>query len=161
VPIVVSDTSPLRALAHVNRLDLLSAIYGEVLVPPAVADELKDTASALPPIEVAAIPGVRVQAPSDPSLVLRFRSSLDPGESEALALAIEVGAKIILIDEALGRAAAERIGIQPVGVLGVLVRAKQMGLVAAVIPLMNRLRDELGFFISPDLYATVKRLAVE
>ncbi len=139
--IVVSDTSPLRALAHIDRLDLLAAIYGEVLVPPAVADELADVASALAPIAVGAIPGVRAQAPSDSSSVARFRSSLDLGESEALALAIEVGAKIILIDEALGRAAAERIGIQPVGALGVLVRGKQMGLLASVLPLMDRLRD--------------------
>jgi uncharacterized protein len=161
VAIVVSDTSPLRALAHVHRLDLLGAIYGDVLVPPAVADELRDVASALPPIDVASIPGVRVQAPRDVKLVARFRSALDPGESEAIALALEVGAKIILIDEMLGRAAAEREGIQPVGALGVLIKGKQMGLVAAVVPLMESLRDEMGFFMSAQLYATVKRLAGE
>ena len=95
--IVVSDTSPLRALAHVGRLDLLGAIYGEVLVPPAVADELQDLASGFPPLAVASIPAVRVQAPSDPALVARFLRELDWGESEALALAIEVGAMIILM----------------------------------------------------------------
>jgi len=161
VPIVVSDTSPIRALAHVGHLDLLGAIYGEVLIPPAVADELRHAASSIPPIDVTTIPAVRVQAPSDPVLVARFRNSLDIGESEALALAIEVGARIILIDEKLGRAAAEHEGLQPVGALGVLVRGKQMGFVAAILPLMDRLRDELGFFMSPELYAMVRRLAGE
>jgi len=142
-------------------LDLLAAIYGEILVPPAVADELQDVSSGFPPIAVSSIPAVRVQAPSDSRLISRFQQELDRGESEALALAIEVGAKIILIDEKLGRATAEHEGLQPVGALGVLVRGKQVGLVTAVLPLMDRLRDELGFFMSSELYDKVRRLADE
>jgi len=161
VAIVISDTSPLRALAHVGRLDLLGAIYGEVLVPPAVADELQGISSGFPPIMVSSIPAVRVQAPSDSRLISRFQQELDRGESEALALAIEVGATIILIDEKLGRAAAEHEGLQPVGALGVLVRGMQMGLITAVLPLLDRLRDELGFFMSSELYEKVRRLAGE
>jgi hypothetical protein len=115
-------------------------------VPPAVADELQDLASALPPIAVDTIPAVRVQAPTNSTLVARFRSTLDPGESEALALAIEVGAKIILIDETLGRAAAERVGIQPVGALGVLVRGKQMGLVNDRASVDEPLAGRVGVF---------------
>ena len=161
MPIVVSDTSPIRALSHLQRLDLLAALYGEVLIPPAVAAELENPASTLPIVRVASIPAVRVEAPTDPAQIARFRAGLDPGESEALALAIEVGASLILMDEAAGRAVARTLGIEPVGVLGVLVRAKNAGLISSVVPLMDRLRLELDFFISPQLHATVRRLANE
>ena len=87
--------------------------------------------------------------------------TLDPGESEALALAVELGISVILIDEAADRAAAMRLGLLPVGVLGTLVRAKQRGLVDRVEPLIDRLEREIGFFVSQELRAEILRRAGE
>ncbi len=155
MPIVVSDTSPIRALAHLDQLDLLPALFGEVLIPPAVAAELERPRSALPSLLVHGLPFVRIQAPQDSALVGEFLESLDPGEAEALALAVEVHADAILMDEAAGRAVARERGLLPIGVLGILVRAAQRGLVGPLAPLLDRLQQELGFFISDALRTAI------
>jgi predicted nucleic acid-binding protein len=158
---VVSDTSPIRALAHLGHLDLLALFYGVVLVPPAVAHELLQPLTGLPAIDVSLIPFFRVQAPSNTSLVQQLLRTLQAGEVEALALTVEIGAPALLIDEVKGRAEATRRGVVLNGTLGVLLRAKQRGLLAAVAPLMDRLVNEINFFISPILRATVLRRAGE
>lgn len=161
MPIIISDTSPLRALQHLNRLDVLNLFYGEVLVPPAVAAELRNPDSTLPPLEVAAVPWIRVQSPRDQAAVRRFLVELDPGESEAITLALELRAEAILIDEAEGRAVARRQGLRTIGVLSVLVRAKAEGIISAVRPLIDRLQNELDFRVSDSLRATILRRAGE
>ena len=155
MPIVVSDTSPIRALSHLGCLSLLHSLFGEVLIPPAVVAELERPRSKLPSLVVQGLAFVRVQAPQDRRLVGEFLGSLELGEAEALALAIEVRADALLIDEAAGRAVARQRGLLPIGALGILVRARQRGLVGALLPLLDRLQSELGFFISPSLRSTV------
>jgi predicted nucleic acid-binding protein len=161
VVVVVSDTSPIRALGHLGLIDLLRELFSEARIPPAVAGELRDPPTVSPPIDVSVVPFIRVQSPSDRVQVDRFLLSLDPGESEALALALELRADLVLIDEVAGRATARQLGLAPMGVLGVLVRAKQRGFIDEVKPLMDRLQDELNFFISPRLRGEVLNLAGE
>jgi predicted nucleic acid-binding protein len=144
---VVSDTSPVRALHHLGLLHLLGQIFGDVVIPPAVADELQQTSRRFSPIDVAALPILRVVAPRDAAEVAQLRRSLDAGESEAIALAIELRADL-LMDESAGRAEAKRRGIETTGAIGVLILAKENGLIASVLPLVDRLRDEIGFYIS-------------
>ncbi|HQL75198.1 MAG: hypothetical protein BWX88_03775 [Planctomycetes bacterium ADurb.Bin126] len=159
--VVVSDSSPIRALDHLNLTLLLQRIYGEVLVPPGVAKELESRASALPPLDCTAIPGLRIQAPRDAKQVQHLQQTLDQGESEAIVLALEVGAAALLVDERAARSVALSLGLKPVGVLATLVRAKEIGMIPAVKPLMDRLRAGIGFRISPALYAEIARLAAE
>jgi uncharacterized protein len=161
VVIVVSDTSPIRALPHLSRLDLLTTLFDQVLVPPAVDAELRSPPGDLPFVDVRLLAFARIQAPSDQQKVIELRHVLDPGESEALALALEIGVESILIDEAAGRSMARRLGLSPIGVLGLLVRGKQHGLVDLVQPLLDQLENDLGFFISASLRAEVLRLAGE
>ncbi|MGP0066280.1 MAG: DUF3368 domain-containing protein [Isosphaeraceae bacterium] len=159
--VVVSDTSPIRALAHLSLLALLPELFAEVLVPPVVDDELKRPPTGLPSVDVAGLRFVTIQAPRDRTRVQELLRDLDPGESEALALAVEVGVSVVLIDESAGRRMARQLGLLPIGVLGILIRAKQRGLVLEVVPLLDRLRSELGFFISDQLRSEVQRLADE
>jgi uncharacterized protein len=149
--IVVSDTSPIRALAHLGQLDLLGSLFGEVLVPPAVADELKVPRRLLPAIDIATVPAARVIAPKDVARVAELADALGPGESEAIVLALEVGADNILMDEWSGRQTAEKLGLQPLGVLGMLVRAKNAGLLSSIEPLVTRLQTEIDFFVSDEI----------
>jgi predicted nucleic acid-binding protein len=159
--VVVSDTSPIRALDHLKLTSLFSRLYGEVLIPPGVAEELCDPASSLPPLEWANIPGLRLRAPSDIGRVSQLLDELDRGESEAIVLAIEVHAAALLVDERQARGIAVSLGLKPVGTLAMLIRAKEQGFVSAVTPLMEQLRTGIGFHISPALHAEIRHLAKE
>ena len=151
MPVVVSDTSPLRALAHLGHLGWLQELFQQVRLPPAVAFELGHPPSALAMVDVTAWPFLVVQPPSNSQRVSELRVLLDAGEAEALALAEELHADLILVDELAGREVARRCGFTVLGTLGILVRAKQQQMCPAVAPLLNRLQDELNFFVSPGL----------
>ena len=146
--IVVSDTSPIRALVHLGHVAVLRNLFGSVLIPPAVVSELEQPRSRLMPIHLGEFPFLRVQSPRDRSVVEGLLASLGPGESEAIALALEVRANAVLLDESADRAAAIQHGLLPVGALGVLLRAKQQGLIGPLKPLLNRLESELNFYIA-------------
>jgi predicted nucleic acid-binding protein len=158
---VVSDTSPIRALAHLGRVELLRDLFGAVLVPPAVAEELRSPPVGLPRVEILDLDFISLRAPSDRDRVVELLRTLDAGESEALVLAQELGISAVLIDEAAGRAMARHHGLLPIGVLGVLVRAKQRGLIDRVGPLVEQLETEIDFFISTALRVEILRLAGE
>ncbi len=125
--IVVSNTSPLNYLVLVNAVDALATLYGQVYVPPIVLDELAHPGSPS---------AVRRWANAPPAwLLIRSPSVVDPnltlhaGEAQAIALAEELGAELILMDERLGRQTARQKGITPIGVLGVLYDAAGKDLV--------------------------------
>ncbi len=159
--VVVSDTSPIRALAHLGLLDALSKLFDQVFVPPGVASELADPPTSFQRIEVAAFPFLVVRAASNAKRIEELCEELDRGEAEAVALAEEVHADALLIDEATGRHVALRLGLAPLGTLGILLRAKNQGLCGEIRPLLTVLQDELRFFISPALRTEVLNLAGE
>ncbi len=159
--VVVSDTSPIVCLAHLELLEVLPRLFGAVLIPPAVANELRAGSDRPPKIDLAALPFVEIRAPSDRDLLQRLLARLDVGEAEALALAVEVKPDVVLIDERTGRTVASELGLLPLGVLGVLIRAKRRGLVSTVAPLLTRLVEELDFRISADVARQVLNLSGE
>jgi predicted nucleic acid-binding protein len=159
--IVVSDTSPIRALRHLDLLHVLGALYGNVYVPEAVARELAVPRLALPAVDVAAIPFLVVQAPRDVSRITAAEPLLDEGEADAIALALEHRATLILVDERLGREVARKLGLTPIGVLGILSSAKARSLIPELRPLLERLRTEIKFFLSQALIDQVLRDAGE
>lgn len=159
--LVVSDTSPVRALVHLGRMHLLAELFEEVLIPPAVLSELQHPTSRLPALPAEALALLQVREPTDRVRVAGFRERLDAGEAEALALALETRADALLIDEAAGRRAARELGLRTIGVLGLLVQAKEHGLVPLIAPLLDRLQRELGFFIGAELHERVLRAAGE
>lgn len=122
--IVVSDTSPIYYLVQIGHVDLLPELYGDVLIPPAVLDELGHPGAPSHAWTRCLPPWIRVVAPRvvDPSL------KLDRGEREAISLALEVQADRLLIDEKLGRKAAQDRGLRVAGTLGVLLDAATAGI---------------------------------
>lgn len=159
--IVVSDTSPIRALAFVDELDLLQKLFDRVLVPPRVEQELISPPLRFQTVSVGTLPWIEVRAPADRAQVDVLRQQLDEGESEAIALALEVGASKVLIDELAGREMATKLGLVPLGVLGVLLQAKQRQFVPRIRPLIDRLQQELGFFVSSSVRDDCLRQAGE
>lgn len=155
--IVVSDTSPIGSLVLIGRLELLPAIFGQVLIPEKVFKELlvleTDFGRDLSTLKNA--PWLVVCQVLDRKAVARFRLELDAGESEAIVLAQEIHADFLLIDESEGRLIAQREGLQVVGLLGVLMQAKHKGLISAIKPLMNELRSVAGFRIAEPLFQKI------
>jgi predicted nucleic acid-binding protein len=161
VAIIVSDTSPLRALAHLGHLNVLEALYQEIVVPPAVARELLQPPATLSIVDVSTLAFVRIQMLSASQQVRTFKQSLDAGEAEALALAIELRAHLVLFDEKRARAAALYHSLPLTGTLGILIEAKRQGLIPAVRPLMEKLVTEIKFFVSQRLRAYVLQVTGE
>lgn len=132
--IVVSDASPLIALAAVGELQLLRVLYGEVLVPDGVFAEA--TGEGRPGADaVRRAEWIRRVRVLDQARVASLPPEIDRGEAEAIVLALEVQADALLIDERRARRVAARFGIPLTGVLAVLLAAKARGLIPAVRPL--------------------------
>lgn len=162
--IVVSDTSSLNGLAIIDYLSLLQQLYGQVLIPPAVAAELERGSQEDARIAVAlSLDWIEIYQPSNQPLIeeLQNQYHLDLGESEAIALALELNADELLIDERLGRREALRLGLSITGLLGILLVTKHRGWVSEIRPIIDRLINEANFRISDSLYQEVLGTAGE
>ena len=153
--LVISDTSPIRALEWISRVDILKTLFGEVIVPPTVAFELQRSDGPHRPIDLAPFDFIRIVAPIDTTCAVRLSTTLDPGESEAIALALETTGSLLLIDEKSGRQTARELHLKTVGTVGILILAKERELIPTLAPLLERLTRELNFFLSEEL---VKRV---
>ncbi|MBM4467530.1 MAG: DUF3368 domain-containing protein [Chloroflexi bacterium] len=159
--IVVANAGPLIALAQIGHFSLLRSLYGELHIPPAVRDEVVASGRGRPgAVAVSAAAWIRVVGVRDTTAVQLLRERLDAGESEAIVLAIELEADLLLIDEARGRRVAEARGLNKTGTVGTLIAAKKRGLISAVTPLLDELRAA-GFRMSEELYQTGRTLAGE
>jgi predicted nucleic acid-binding protein len=160
--VVISDTSPLINLAIIGHLHLVPSLFGKVIMPDSVYQEIVVTGSGLPGSEeIRMADWVDVRSCKDLLFVNRLMEELDPGESEAIVLAVEIHANIILMDEDLGRKIALRYQLQPLGVLGILLKSKSAGMIPLVRPLMDALIHQAHFFIHPKLYQDVLDLSGE
>lgn len=146
--VVVTDSTCLIGLERAGELRLLPALFDEIFIPPEVQSEFG-----------VALPWLKVLAPKDEAMVEVLKESLDDGEAEAMALARELGCEIIL-DERKARAVAERLRLRCVGTGGLLLRAKQKGVIAAVRPVLDRLAAN-GFHASEELRERILKLAGE
>jgi predicted nucleic acid-binding protein len=162
--LAVSNTSPLSNLSSIGRLGLLKSQFSALWIPDAVFVEL----TAHPdPIAFATIQAairdqwIRIGTPQDSRLLRLLLLQLHRGEAEAIALAADLHAEIVLIDEQEGRQLASKSGIAVTGVLGVLLRAKRAGEIAAVKPEIALLRHKAHFFVSPALEAKILSAAGE
>ncbi len=139
--IVVSDTSPITSLIQVEALPLLSSLYGGVLIPEAVYRELAHSHQILPDF-------IQMRAALDRATVDRLSIGLDLGEAEAIVLAKEAAARLLLIDEKLGRQAAVREGLAITGLMGVLIAAKRRNLIPSLREVVAKLEIRAGFRVS-------------
>ena len=122
--IVVADSGPLIALARIGRLDLLPRLVHRVVIPPAVAAEIRDGGDRPGAREVAAAAWIHVEQP-DAVLARSYGLFVDAGEAEAIALAVQTEGSLILLDDRLARRLAERLGIARIGTVGVLVEMRR------------------------------------
>jgi len=150
---IVSNTSPIINLACIGRLDVLHALFGEMVIPDAVFYEITGVVPNAPgALDVRTAPWIRPYSVVNRPLVDSLRLELDPGEAEAIACAVEANAKLLLIDERRGRRVAQRLGLPITGLVGALLLARNRRLIASIRPLLDDLRQVAGFWISDALY---------
>ena len=150
---VVSNSSPLIAFAAIGQLPLLPAVFQSILIPSAVALEIAPSIPTLPP-------WLRVQTLQQPVSARVLQRSLGAGEREALALAIEIRADRILLDDLPARRIARTLDLSVIGTVGILLVAKRHAIISSVRPHLDALLRE-SFFMGPGLYDEVLRLAGE
>jgi predicted nucleic acid-binding protein len=162
--LAVSNTSPISNLASIGRLELLKSQFSEIWIPDAVSEELTDHPD---PVAQAMIQNairaqrIQISTPRDSGLLRLLLLQLHRGEAEAIALATDLNADFVLIDEQEGRQLASKTGLAVTGVLGILLRAKRAGEIAAIKPEMENLRHKAHFFVSPALEAKILSAAGE
>lgn len=155
MPDAVSDSSPLIHLAKIEALELISRLYTRILVPPAVWREVVEESDGRPgaaEVQRAVTAGwMTIRAAKNETLIIALRVTLDNGEAEAVALATELQPEVVLLDDKVARRMARRLGVPVTGTLGVLLRAKQVGLVVKLRSLISRLQSEGDYYIDPEL----------
>lgn len=149
--IIVSDTTCISHLALVGLHELLPRLFGQVIIPPAVGLEIARGAAKHAEIEKALhAPWLEIRTLQSPARADELALTIDRGEAEAIALALELGCPL-LMDDLPGRRCAEAFQLKITGTLGVLVEAKKRGWVEALKPVLTRMVSQDRFRISPAL----------
>ncbi len=156
---VISNTSPLFYLHQINRLDLLQALYGTITVPTAVQQEL--LAGLAQGLNIPMIEQLDwFNIASATAVFLPNVTDLGAGEAEVIALGIENPGSLLILDDALGRRIARLYQLTYTGTLGILIRAKDQGHLANVLPVIQLLQER-GMWLTQPVIETVLRLAGE
>ncbi len=154
--VVVSDTTTISNLIQIEELHLLKLLFEEILVPEAVYQEL----SILSDIKQAFDKEIRSgwikvnDSFHNSDLFNELSKTLHNGEAEAIVLAVQLDADYLIIDEKDGRKLALSLEVTIIGTIGILIKAKQKGLIESIQTKMDELRD-VGFWISNSLYNKV------
>lgn len=160
--IVVSNTTPLIGLATIQRFDLLQHLFGKIHIPQAVYAEAvtagREEGGAKR--EVAAAAWIETVSVKDQLAVEVLLDELDRGEAETIVLARELKATWVLMDEKKGRRKVTKLGLDKIGTVGILLKAKQVGLLPEIRPEVERLRRQ-GFSLSQGVVDAILQQANE
>lgn len=159
---IVSNSSPLINLSAINRLNLFEKLYREILIPYAVWDEIIIKGKGQPGAEeIKKARWIKKDVFRNVSLVETLTLTLDRGEAEAIALAKDKNAELLLIDEWLARNVASHLGLNYIGILGILREAKSKGLIKKVKDHLDLLRTVAGFWLSEEVYKEILKIEGE
>ncbi|NIM11955.1 MAG: DUF3368 domain-containing protein [Candidatus Aminicenantes bacterium] len=162
MPIVISNASPIINLAIIGRLKLLKKFWGKIFIPEAVWKEIViDGADKEEVTEIKKADWIIVEKVRDQNLIMLLMQNLDKGEAEAIALAIEKNADIILLDETDAREAADIYRIEKTGVLGILLLAKLKNEISNLKQEIENLKTKADFWLKDSLIQRVLREAEE
>lgn len=153
---IIGDSGPLIALTIIGQLDLLHRLYRRVVIPQTVWDEITVQGAGLPGShEVSQANWIEIRH-ADAFSLSTLNILVDRGEAEAIALAMELPGSTVLLDDAQARRVAERFGVDRIGTLGILRRAKKAGLIGPLKPYIERLQAN-GIYLRQALIDAVLR----
>lgn len=156
---VVSDTTPLISLMKLNHLEILKDLYNEIYIPNAVYKEIEFGKNKKYYKDLSLIKWINIVEILNKD-ELNFLKPLDSGEAEAIILAKELKSDLIIIDEKIGRYYANNAHLKVTGTLGILLKAKRLGLIIELKPLLNELTSK-GVWIERSLIQEVLMKADE
>lgn len=156
---VVSNTTPLISLLKLSKLDILKKLYSEIIIPKAVFEEIEAGKNKEYYEDLSKISWFKIVEIQDKQAVKYFLD-LDSGEAEAIVLATEVNADLIILDEKLGRFHAKHADIKVTGTVGLLIKAKKQGLIKELKPLLYELIEK-DVWISEKLIREILKQAGE
>ena len=159
VPEVICDVSPIQYLHQAGLLDLLRLRYGNITIPTAVAAEREGTLRGVDLPAVETLEWMRIRQPVG-QLLLPIVADLGAGEREVLALGTEKPESLVMLDDGLVRRYARMLNLKLTGTLGVLLKAKETGLLPSVALVLERL-EALRFRMDAETRQAVLRLAGE
>lgn len=161
---VASDTAPLSTLAQMGWLDWLRQRWGEVIAPEAVWAELGKMKD---PVTTAALDSarhdgwLRILPASNVRLTNSLLEEIDPGEAETIALALEIGAEFVMIDDRVARESAKRHGLRLAGTMSMVIWAKRQGIIPSARDAALLVRQRTRFFLSDDFIEEIAHEAGE
>lgn len=165
MPGAVSDSSTLIHLARIGRLHLLKEFHNKIFISPAVWREVVEEGQGKPGSEEAQegyhTGWIEVSAPKNQQLIHFLRKELHDGESETIALALDLNADIVFLDESEARTAAGIFGLKISGVIGILIRAKNENKISSLKDELEKLKVNAGFWIGDELLIKVLRASGE
>ena len=157
---IICDTSPLQYLHQAGQLDLLTKLFGKIIVPTAVLAEIeigRRNAVDLP--NLSELDWIEIRSPKN-AAGLSLTANLGGGETEVLTLALESRGTIVILDDLAARRVAKTLRIKIIGTLGILLEAKRKNLIVEIKPVLDNL-EKLRFRLAPQTRTAVLKLANE
>jgi len=154
--IVVVNSTPIIALFEIGQLDILKHVYNEIVIPVAVHEEVTVKDANL----LDGCDWIHIKPISNHTAKEMFTTALHDGEVETMLLAKEINADLVIIDDGLARKHAKYLELNLTGTVGVLLRAKSLGIISKVAPILDSLIKN-DFYISDNVYNEVIKLAGE
>ena len=149
---IVSDSSPLVALSAIGKLGLLNDKFGEIIIPEAVWTEIAiDGKHKKGTVDILRADWIKVVSIKNVTFAKYLRKDIDYGESEAIVLAMESSADVLLLDDKMARAVAVYSGLNIIGTVGVLIWAKKEGFIVQLREELENLIVHANFRMSQDL----------
>ena len=145
----IIDSACLITLEKIGHLALLPKLFDHIYIPPAVKQDFGES-----------IDWVTVKRIKDTDKIIALSTQIDTGESEVIALAMELKDAYVILDDKKARRIAKQIGVKVIGTVGLLLKAKNMGIIPAIKPYLEKL-NAVGFHLSQALYHKALELANE
>lgn len=158
---VIANSTPLIAFAKINGLDILKDVYSQIVIPKAVYEEVAISGKGREgSAEITKAKWIKVKDAREEKLKKLLQMEVGGGEAEVIALAYEVNADLVIIDENIGRRIAKMFGLKVTGTIGTIIEAKKRGLLNNVQEKLDALIN-VDFWIGEDLYEEALRLSGE
>ena len=155
----ISNTTPILSLLKINKLNLLRELYGKITIPKAVFQEIENGKEKPYYQNLSLLDWIEIEDIANKESRTYF-FDLDDGEAEVLILANEQNADLVILDEVMGRMYAKRLKLNLTGTIGILLKAKEKGLIKSLRKLLNELKEK-GTWLNPQLISKAIELANE